>query len=283
MSVLTKPTTFKEALGKIKSLKPLAIALASDQWSAMPEEIRESAFFSANVESADFLSRMKGMIEKALSKTKENTPRGKALAVSSKSAFVDIMQPWAIRNGIADELPKGSPRGKRGAITENQDLGSRRRLELIYDTQIKKAYGFGSMNLATDPRISDAWPAWRFVRGGSVKEPRPDHKRHEGAVRLKSDTKFWRDRNDPRFGGFGVPYGPWGFNSQMDVVEVPRSEAVKRGLIKEKESISVKGPKFNEQTKASIRSMDPEVLKKLKNVFGDRVKISDGEIKLKRK
>lgn len=281
MSVLKAPTIFSEALERIQSLKPLAIALASDQWAAMPEKIRESAFFSAQVESAELLDNLQRHIQKALKKSKELTPRGDALAVSSKQAFIDIMQPWAINNGFADELPEGMARGKRGVRKETQDLGSARRLKLIYDTQVRKAYGFGSMTLATDPRIVDAWPAWKFVRGGAVKEPRPDHKKHEGAVRLKSDTEFWRARNDPKFGGFDVPYGPWGFNSQMDVVEVSRSEAVKRGLIKKDEKISVKGPRFNESTRASIRNMDPAIVGKLKQALGDRVEEVDGELKIK--
>lgn len=283
MSVFREPVLFKDALRRIKSLKPLAIALSSEQWSAMPDQIREEAFFSANVESAQLLDNLQTNLKKALAKARESTPRGPALAVSGKEAFIDIMQPWAIRNGFADDLPEGVPRGKRGARAETQDLGSARRLGLIYNTQVRKAYGFGSMNFATDPRIVDAWPAWRFVRGGSVQEPRPDHKRHEGAVRLKSDTKFWIARNNPKFGGFGVPYGPWGFNSQMDVVEVPRSEAIKLGLIKPKEKISVEGPKFNRATRASIKNMDPAIVEKLKAALGDRVEEVDGELRAKEK
>lgn len=282
MSVLTKPVKFDEALKRLKSLKPLHIALSSAQWAAVPEQIRESAFFTANVESANVLSRLQGLLKQALSKKLADTPRGKALAVSSKQAFVDIMQPWMIRNGFADDLPKGVPRGKRGAIAENQDLGSLRRLSLIFDTQQRKAWGFGSMKLSTDDRIVNAFPAWRFVRGGSVKEPRPDHKKHENAVRLKSDKKFWIARNNPKFGGFGVPYGPWGFNSQMDVVEVSRSEAVRLGLLAHNQKLKVKGPRFNESTRASIRSMDPEMVNKLKQSLGDKIDVVDDEIRIKK-
>jgi len=282
MSVLTKPVKFKEALKKLAGLRPLQIALSSAQWASVPVDIRESAFFTANVESADVLSKLQGLLKKALGKAVEQSPRGKVLTVGSKSAFIDIMQPWMIRNGFADDLPKGIPRGKRGIIPESQDLGSARRLGLIFETQQRKAWGFGSMKLATDDRLVDAYPAWRFVRGGSVQEPRPDHKKHEGAVRLKSDQAFWIARNNPKFGGFGVPYGPWGFNSQMDVEEVPRSEAVKLGLIKEGQKISTKGPRFNEATRASIRSMDPAIVGKLKKALGNKVEIVDGEIRIKK-
>jgi len=283
MSVLTKPAKFTEAVKRISGLKPLAIALSSEQWANTAEEIRESAFFTAHVESADVLSKLQGLLKASLRKSTEATPRGKALTVGSKQAFVDKMQPWMIKNGLADALPKGMPRGGRGVIKENQDLGSERRLGLIFETQQRKAWGYGSMKLATDPKLIDAYPAWRFVRGGSVSEPRPDHKKHEGAVRLKSDRKFWVARNNPKFGGFGVPYGPWGFNSQMDVEEVPRSEAVKLGLIKEGDRVSVKGPRFNESTRASIKNMEPEILGKLKKALGDKVEIVDGEIRVKYK
>ena len=281
MSFFTKPIKFIEAIKRLSGLTLAKVALSTEQWRTVPDEIRNNAFFTAQVSSADVLSKLRGKLLEHLEQTKrQGAKRGTKLAVGGKAAFVKQMQPWMINNGFGDPLPKGTPRGERGAIPESKDLASRRRLELIYDVQVQKSQAYGSLKFSTAPEVIDAFPAWRFVRVGSVKEPRPDHRRHEGDVRLKSDDTYWTARNRDSIGGFGVPYGPWGFNSQMGVEDVPRGEAIQKGLLRANSKVSVKAPRFNAATRASIKNMDPKILDKLTKVLGDRAVIKGQDIEL---
>jgi hypothetical protein len=89
-------------------------------------------------------------------------------------------------------------------------------------------------------------------------------------VRLKSDRQWWANyQNDPLIGGFGVPWGPYGFQSGMDQEDVSRAEAVRLGLIPAnmaeapEEKPAEPLPGLNEGLSASVRKMDPETKRKL--------------------
>lgn len=281
MPAITAPTTFDEAIKRLEHKTPLAIALSSAQWQAVPEEIREQALFTANVESARMLSELKGNLMAFLQQSRERTRGGKtALKVGSRADFVKNMQGWLIKNGFGDPLPAGVGRGERGVIPETTDIASNRRLKLIFDTQMRQAYAKSSLKYSTSDQVLGVYPAWRFVRDGFVEDPREDHVKHENEVRLKSDTKYWVSRNDPKFGGFGVPWGPWGFNSQMGVEEVGRREAIQLGLIKPNEKPKGQNVRFKKGVRASIKRMAPELVERVSESLGDLVEIDGDEIKL---
>lgn len=247
----------------------------------VPEEIREQSLFTANVESGRLLSELKGNLMSFLQQSREKTRSGEtALKVGSRADFVKNMQEWMIKNGFGDPLPEGVGRGERGIIPEITDVASNRRLKLIFDTQIRQSYAKSSLKYSTQSAVIEAYPAWRFVRDGYVDEPREDHVKHEGQVRLKSDTEYWLARNDPKFGGFNVPWGPWGFNSQMGVEEVGRREAVELGLIKPDEKPKGQNVRFKQAVRASIKRMDPDILERVTRSLGDRVTVEGDEIKL---
>lgn len=282
MSAIKKPTKFAEAIRKLGSKTPLAVALSSEQWQTMPDDIRDNAFFTANVSSAKMLTQLKGKLMTFLEQTKEMTRSGEtSLAVGGRSDFVAQMQDWALKNGMGDPLPPGVGRGERGLIPEIKDIASNRRLKLIFDTQIRQSYAKGSLKFSTQPEIVNTWPAWRFVRDGYVKEARGDHSQHEGEVRLKSDDAYWAARNKPSDGGFGVPHGPWGFNSQMGVEEVSRTEAIRLGLIDAGANVKTKGLRFKEGVRDRIDRMDPEMVNRLTTALGDKVEVEGNEIRLK--
>lgn len=109
-----------------------------------------------------------------------------------------------------------------------------------------------------------------------MKSPRDRHQQNEGEVRLKSDLAFWLSMNDPAFGGFGVTWGPWGFNSGMDVEEVDRAEAEALGLLEPGQKAEPVEKELNETLVAGVRSLDPDMVDWLQSKLGDQVKISDG-------
>ena len=271
-----QPIPFKEALDKIGSRSPVGAMLRSDQWARVPTAIREKAFFSATIEDARFLEETKGLITSFLESARETVtgPDGKerrALKVGSRAEFIDQARTFAIERGLGPLDPEDA-----GTI---RDIQSEQRLALIFDTQTKAANDHGYWKQGQDPDVLDEFPAQRFIRVLDVKTPRQRHQEFEGEVRLKSDLEFWLSLNDPADGGFGVPWGPWGFNSGMDVEDVDRAEAESLGLLEPGEKVEPVERDLNDHLEAGIRSLSPEMSDWLQSKLGDQVEISGGTVK----
>jgi hypothetical protein len=161
----------------------------------------------------------------------------------------------------------------RGTI---KDITSEKRLGLIFDVQVQSAYEYGNWKQSMDPDVLNEFPAWRFVREVDVSKPRPVHQQNEGVVRLKTDLEFWMAMNSPSFGGFGVPHGPWGFNSGMGVEDVDRDEAEKLGLLEPSTVLESPEGKFNDKLESSVRGLDPERRTEIQQQLGDLVEV-DGD------
>lgn len=277
MSYLNQPAKFTEAFKRLKAKKEIASRLSSKQWQEVPAAIKDRAFFSSRVASARFLTKAKKLMQAFMLKQIEDviSPDGvkeKAIKIGGRADFVDRLKDFVLNEGLGEALPPGTPRGQRGVIPEMKDLASSRRLGLIFETNIRSAYGYGNFQASTDPDVSNVYPAWRFVRGGYVKEPRPLHKKYENTVRRKDDTKFWLEMNKKEIGGLGVPHGPWGFNSQMTVQEVDRGEAMRLGLIKKDEKIKEPRAEFNKALSVDLSRMDKGVVARLKKAFGKSIR-----------
>ncbi|MBL9174135.1 MAG: hypothetical protein JNL10_11415 [Verrucomicrobiales bacterium] len=270
---LVKPAPFKEALQKLGQRTPIAADLSSYEWSQVPVALRERAMFSAHVESLKFLQRTRDTIGDFLGATREQltTPDGEitdALKMGSRAQFVDRMRELAISEGMGPLEPEDA-----GTV---RDITSEQRLGLIFDIQTQAATRYGNWKQGMDPDVLDEFPAQRFIREVGVEKPRRIHDENEGEVRLKSDLAFWLAMNDPAIGGFGVPYGPWGFNSGMGVEDVDRAEAESLGLLTPGEKVEPVEQEFNDHLKASVSGLDPDLQEVLKSRFGDQIKIEDG-------
>ena len=213
---------FAEALSKFEARTPVPSSFTSAEWGQVPVGMRELAFWSARQEDAKFVQAMRDGLSDALNQTTITLPDGRrAFKVNGRTDFIRQMGEMIEANGI--------PRlGPRGSIV---DIGSNARLGLIYDTNIASAYAFGHWKQGISPVILQTFPALRFIRVRPVKTPRALHNRFTNAVRRKDDLAFWLAMNSPAIGGFGVPWGPWGFNSGMDVEDVDRAEAESLGLV----------------------------------------------------
>ena len=236
------------------------IIVPDDEWNQQDwideeENIETRAFFSSRVENARFLNRAKKHLEDRIQNTVEDTPKGKALKAGGRADFVRSMRDFMVKEGMANEDEFRDAEG----VT---DIRSESRLKLIYDTNLRQAYGYGGWKQGQKPAILRRYPAQRFRRSFKVNEPRPLHEENDGEVRLKSDESFWLEMNSSEIGGFEVPFGPWGFNSGMGVEDVSREDAAALGL-------SVDGVKpvkaeLNENLQASVKTMDDDVKAKLK-------------------
>ncbi|MFO1461232.1 MAG: hypothetical protein U1G08_17750 [Verrucomicrobiota bacterium] len=270
---LVKPAPFKEALQKLGQRTPIAADLGSAEWAQVPVALRERAMFSAHVESLKFLQRVRDSLGDFLGASREllPTPDGgvtDALKMGSRAQFIDRMRELAISEGMGPLEPEDA-----GTV---RDVTSEQRLALIFDVQTQAATRFGDWKQGMDPDVLDEFPAQRFIREVGVEKPRRIHDENEGEVRLKSDLAFWLSMNDPAFGGFGVPYGPWGFNSGMGVEDIDRAEAESLGLLAPGEKVQPVEQEFNDHLKASVSGLDPDLHEVLKSRFGDQIKIEEG-------
>ena len=271
LEILIKPLKFIEAIRRLGKKKPIAKKLSSKQWAAMPTAIKERAYFTSNVESMKFLNKSKKMLTDYLSGAREmvTTPDGRrvsALKKTGRADFIYKMQKLAKETGLGNILPPGTDMS-RDLITRMKDIASESRLKLIFDTQTQQAQSYGYYKQGQDPAILDAYPAQRFIRAEQRKVPRPLHKSNRNEVRRKDDMEFWLRMNNQSIGGFGVPFGPWGFNSGMDVEDVRRDEAIRMGLIAKNEQVLPPDDTFNKDLKAAA-DVEGEFLEKFMDKLG---------------
>lgn len=270
LEILIKPLKFLDAVRRLGKKRPVAKKLSSREWAAMPNQIKDRAYFTSNIESMKFLNRSKKMLEDYLSGARETvtTPDGRrvtALKKASRRDFVTAMQKLAKEEGLGNVLPPGTD--NRDAKSKMKDIASESRLKLIFDTQTQQAQAYGYYKQGQDPAILDAYPAQRFIRAQQRKEPRPLHQKNRNQVRRKDDMEFWLRMNDQSIGGLGVPFGPWGFNSGMDVEDVRRDEAIRLGLIDKNEQVLPPDDTFNKGLKAAA-DVEPPFLKKFMDKMG---------------
>ena len=262
---------FEEAIDKLGSQSPIGALLSSSEWADLPVELRENAFFSANVESVRFLQSAQDSLGDFIAGNVKTLDDGQTLlATGSRAAFVDQMQARLAAMGVQ--------RGDGGI----RDITSEARLKLIFDIKTQQAGDYGYWRQGMDPDVLNEFPAMRFIRVKSVKEPRLAHEGYEDQVFLKTDPIWWRVINKD----FGVPWGPWGWGCGHDVEDVDRDEAQSLGLIKRGQTVAQitqangwPNPSkfFNKNLQASANGIEPELLAKMKNVFGNKIVI-DGDV-----
>ncbi len=81
-----------------------------------------------------------------------------------------------------------------------------------------------------------------------------------------------------RLSRFGNPYPPFDYGSGMGTVDVDRATAVKLGLLDDADVIESAPTDFNVGLTASAQGVDPVLLAKLKNWFGDQVRIDGDQV-----
>jgi len=258
------PLPFAEAQDKLRQRGVLPSYFNTYLWSLVPAEIRERAFFSSQVESAALLNRMKSYIDDYISVARDENGHLKA---HGRSQFVADMRELAIREGLGKvdaETGEIIPQIREEDLT---DIRSIARLQLIFDTQVEAAQEHGFWLQGQDKDILWVWPCYRFIRIHPVMMPRWYHAENEGVVKRKDDLEFWLSMNRD----FGVPWGPWGFNSGMGVEDVLRDEAEALGVIGKGEIVRPIVKQFNERLSASVKDMDPSIAEALRRGTGGTV------------
>ncbi len=214
---------------RIKDLLPTS--LGTDEIRAQyAREILQRAVFSARMESAKYLARVREICARIV--------EGR---INHGTAVAELLK--------ALEAMGHSPRDG-GGITNPASI---RRLNLIVDTQ--RAMAASVANIANQTAASlDSFPAWELTRFIGRRVPRDDWALRwnaagnsvgwDGAVRgemvaLKS-SPIWQALGDGA-GGFrdtlGNPYPPFAFGSGLRWARVDRARCVELGLVEPDEEV----------------------------------------------
>ena len=269
MITLPDPMPFSDALNYLRDKQAVGSSMDTAAWREVPAAIRNKAFFSATLTSAQVARRMQDYIDDFLSQDRDVNERGQEFFSSQgRSEFVSKFRQMMMDEGFGKVLPDGSIAPD---INDNdlRDLRSCRRLQLIFDTQVEQAYSYGQFLEGQDEDILDIWPCWKFVRVRPVMSPRPYHDAALGQIRRKDDLDFWLSLNRD----FNVPWGPWGFNSGCGTEDVDRAEAEAAGAIKPSDKVKPISKEFNDRLQQSVAGLGPDVRSWIKRQLGDMVTI----------
>jgi hypothetical protein len=220
--------TREEMIGRGKV--PVATQLSSrqirDRWDA---RLKEEAVFSARTTSKSYIDAVKKRLVEVIGGTLSPQEAERRL----RETLRDLG--YTPAGGFGDNRV---PAAKAGDI---RDLSSSRRIQLVIDTNVKRARSMGQVAASEDPVLLMATPAWKLTRTGARKKPRGNWLRRwaeagaacgwKGALKKQmvalKTSPIWEKLGEGA-GGFddciGSPYPPFAFGSGMAWVSVGRRE-----------------------------------------------------------
>jgi hypothetical protein len=259
--IFDSPRPFKEAVQSREVRELLPTDFRTKLLDTLPVELRERAFFSAGVTSAEFLQSASDKIDELLAGT---TDRATKRAELKK---------------LLDSLGYHPADGEQGTLT---DLSSDDRLNLILDTNLEMAQGYGSWAQGQDEAVLDQWPAQELIRVINSKVPRDWPARWAAAGGNFFGGRMIALKNDPiwvEISRFGTPYPPFDFNSGMDVTDVDRDEAMALGLIDRDTRVAPQSRAFNDGLEASL-GVASTILDAVQSLFGNKARVGkDGVLR----
>lgn len=259
-----------KAVSRFEGRRAAPSTRTSAEWERVAPALREKCFFSARVNDAEVLGKMRELIGKAVDSSKRNPNE----ALVSQDKFISEMKSFL------------ASRGYTMGGSKLTDITSRRRLGLIYDMNIQEAREYARYVRGQDADALDMYPAQEFLRVESRRVPRtdwPTRWRAAGGkirggrmVALKSDS-VWTNLSR-----FGRPYPPFDYGSGMGVEDVDREEAIELGLLPADEP-SDEIPDFDIVLEAEVsldripEDMVDSIIKETPNarIEGGKLKMSD--------
>jgi len=259
-----------KAVSRFEGRQVTPSARTSADWERVAPALREKCFFSARVNDAEVLGKMRELIGKAVDSSKR--PANEALV--SQDKFISEMKSFLRSRGYAMGGSK---------LT---DITSRRRLGLIYDMNVQEAREYARYVRGQDADALDMYPAQEFLRVENRRVPRTDWPMRWRAaggrirggrmVALKSDP-VWTNLSR-----FGRPYPPFDYGSGMGVEDIDRGEAVELGLLPDDEPAD-EIPDFDIalEAEASLDRIPEDMLEEIvretpnARIEGGKLKMSD--------
>lgn len=223
------PFTTKEQ-SKADAWKPRTTALLSAaisrEWS---QKIRDEAIFGARITQKAYVDAIKKNLVEIIG--------GAITPVEAEMRLKETLRDL----GYSPERGFGDGKVPPARAGDIRDLSSSRRIQLILDTNVKRARSMGQAAASEDPVLLMADPAWELTRTGARKKPRGDWRKRwaaagaqcgwEGAVKRRmvalKTSPIWQALADGS-GGFtdtlGSPFPPFAFGSGLAWVNVGRRE-----------------------------------------------------------
>ena len=304
----TSPQPLTGILDKLDAKTPVGSVMRAADWESMPQQLRDSAFFSAGVTNANFLAQQQQSIHEMISRAREKNEAGESMWKMDRSQFVKQLRL------VGEAMGVQHPDGRNGGVNEKDitDPISIARLKLVVNTQLEMAYGQGQYLAAMDEDVLQEWPAWELVRITPKKAPRDWHARWTEAGGTLHDGRMIALKTDPIWSAisrFGKPHPPFDYNSGMGVEEVDRDTAEQLGLMSmtvnealhtfgsdpalkaaaKKGRLVPDAPthqvpnlsSLEDGLEASVKGLDADMRERLHNVFGDQVAIDSDTAKWK--
>lgn len=265
------------AVESVSRRTPLGTALRSAELERLPLEIRDAAFFSAQVQNERILAEAQKRILQRVNLERLKLADGKEGVFMDRRRFIDEMR---VELGKAGYRPE---RGKEGGL---QDLSSAGRLGLIWDMNLSQANGAARWKSGTTEAVLRAEPAMEFIRVeermehrkwpviwkalGGIFYPGPSDYPEGRMIALKT-SDIWR-----RLNRFGVPWRPFDWGSGMGTRGVRRREALKLGVIKDDDP--PQKPELLPLTtglQASVKGLPEASKERLRSEMGDSIRFDN--------
>ncbi len=223
-----EPIEFEEAVKSNRARALLPTNLSFLEMSRIKPQNRKRALWSARTANAAYLQDLQDILDKVIRPTQDDAGTTKGMSTAdARLAAKDALE----KSGY---LPKP---GEEGTI---KDLSSDQRINLIIETQVQMATGYGNWQQGQSRLILDQFPAQELYRASNRVEPRDwptiwaesGGRFIDGRMIARKDDDIWT-----RISRFGTPYPPFDFNSGMDVRDIDREFSEQNGLIQSWEEI----------------------------------------------
>lgn len=233
--ILSSPIPFRDAIRRRAVQSVLPTNLSSAELSRLPVDIRERSLSSARNHHESVLDELGQLIDGILQPHTEVDADGNPHTVGVDMATARMRLQAALERVDYD------PEAQEGSI---QDLGSDARLNLVLETNVQMAQGYGKWRQSQDDDVIDSTPALELYRLEDRRVPRDwairwlsaagevgddaasKAFRVHGRMVARKDSPIWT-----ALSRFGQPYPPFDFNSGMDVRNVGYRDAVALGVM----------------------------------------------------
>lgn len=276
----TTARPLKEAVDSISRRTPMGTALNSAELERLPLEIRDAAFFSAQVQNEKILAEAQKRITQRVMLERSKLADVKPGVTMDRSRFVNEMRAELEKVGYRPDSKKA------GSL---QDLSSSGRLGLIWDMNLAQAEGAAGWKTSMSETALRVEPAMEFIRlesridrrywptvwaaNGGTFYPGPSEYPEGRMIALKTDD-IWR-----RINRFGVPWRPFDWGSGYGTSDVGRREALKLGVIKEGDPPQKpENLPLTTGLQASVKGLPQVSRERLRSEMGDSIRFDKDSI-----
>jgi hypothetical protein len=237
---------FSEAFFSREVRKAMPTDLSSAELEQLPADVMERAVVSAKTLSTQYLDAAETQIRDILNPRSETRVNREGVSevftqgTNKSSARFELKKVW-------EALGYEAPEGKEGTI---EDLSSDARIDLVIQTNVDMARGYGQWRQGQDEDVLDLWPCQELYRAEEREKKRDWITRWKNAAAVTGDYSALKALPDGRMiarkdspiwvelSRFHTPYPPFDFNSGMWVRDVDRETAVKFGIVGEWDRIT---------------------------------------------